>query len=283
MDIYSIENERLSAKFRTQGGELIELFDKITQTHRLKQGTLFWSYYAPILFPIVGRSFNDTIRFQGKSFLIGKHGFLRKSLMKLHEHNAQHIAFQLESNSETLKIYPFVFQIFIEYTLEGRTLKNSYTLINKDEKNLSFQIGAHPAFHLHAFKNLDLENHYLEFSHNEKNIRYLINSDGYFTGETEIIPLENQKLFLKDSFFEQDAIILKNIHSRNISLKNLKNEHGITVHLTSANVNNYHLGIWKPVKADFVCIEPWAGCADPRDFYGDFTEKETYLGVLIKR
>jgi hypothetical protein len=37
MNIFSLENSYILAKFRDLGGELIELYDKKTQTHRLKR------------------------------------------------------------------------------------------------------------------------------------------------------------------------------------------------------------------------------------------------------
>ncbi len=275
MDTYLIENDYLKAKFINQGGELIELFDKSTQTHRLKVGTQFWSYYSPVLFPIIGRSFEDTIRFQGKTFTMEKHGFLRKSLMNVLEHEPDQIIFQFISNPETLKIYPFEFQILLSYTLIDSSLEVSHKIINKGKEVLPFQIGGHPAFNLHAFQSIQLEEHYIQFSAQEENIRHLINSEGYFTGETESVPIQNQKLFLSDKFFEKDAIIFKNIESGVISLKNLKNHHGIHVEIfETENSESFHLGIWKPVGADFVCIEPWVGCADNIHFQEDFTNKE---------
>lgn len=277
MQICTLENEFLLVKFRNQGGELIELFDKTTQTHRLKRGDKYWSYYAPILFPIVGRSFNDTIRFHDKPYKMEKHGFLRKSLMDVLEHKNDSIIFHLKSNSETLKIYPFEFEIKVLYKLMDKGLVILYAIHNNDKDNLYFQIGSHPAFNLNAFDDIHLEDHYIEFSKPEQNVRHLINSEGYFTGETETIPIENQKLFLKDSFFEKDAIILKKIQSNNIYLKNTKNEHGIRLDLMPTHdLKYFHLGIWKPVGADFVCIEPWIGCADTIHFQGNFSEKDTF-------
>ena len=34
-----------------------------------------------------------------------------------------------------------------------------------------------------------------------------------------------------------------------------------------------YLGIWSKPGADFVCIEPWHGVADPQNFTGDFSAK----------
>lgn len=277
MEIYILENEFLFAKFRTLGGELVELFDKKTQTYRLKRGDEYWAFYAPTLFPIVGRSYEDTIRFHNKPYRIEKHGFLRKSYLDLVDQENHKISFQLHSNEQTYQNYPFDFVIFIIYELLGSSLKITYSIQNLDTSEMFYQIGGHPAFNLKAFDNLHLDDHYIQFSHEEVNVRHLINSEGYFTGDTETIPLNNQKLFLKEDFFKNDAIILKNIQSNQICLKNIKNEHGIKIELpTVSNLRFFYLGIWKPLKADFICIEPWAGCADKRFFYGNFQEKEIY-------
>jgi galactose mutarotase-like enzyme len=34
-----------------------------------------------------------------------------------------------------------------------------------------------------------------------------------------------------------------------------------------------YLGLWTKPQADFVCIEPWHGVADPEGYSGDFTAK----------
>jgi galactose mutarotase-like enzyme len=62
MNIFSLENSYILAKFRDLGGELIELYDKKTQTHRLKRGEQHWSWYSPTLFPLVGRTHQDTLK-----------------------------------------------------------------------------------------------------------------------------------------------------------------------------------------------------------------------------
>jgi galactose mutarotase-like enzyme len=34
-----------------------------------------------------------------------------------------------------------------------------------------------------------------------------------------------------------------------------------------------YLGIWTKPQADFICIEPWHGIADPEGYTGDFRVK----------
>ncbi len=48
------------------------------------------------------------------------------------------------------------------------------TLNNLSKNLFVFQIGAHPAFNLHAFDGLSLEEYFLIFSEKENNLRYLI-------------------------------------------------------------------------------------------------------------
>jgi len=33
------------------------------------------------------------------------------------------------------------------------------------------------------------------------------------------------------------------------------------------------LGVWQKPGANYICIEPWAGIADPAGFAGDFRDK----------
>ena len=56
------------------------------------------------------------------------------------------ITFQLDYSNETLEVYPYKFTLKIKYTLLEDRVITSYTVINKDNREIFFSIGAHPAF-----------------------------------------------------------------------------------------------------------------------------------------
>jgi galactose mutarotase-like enzyme len=75
-------------------------------------------------------------------------------------------------------------------------------------------------------------------------------------------------LKLRDDLFEDDALIFDRVHSQRL-------RYGAETgpYLEIEFPNTPYLGIWTKPGANFVCIEPWHGLADPQGFSGDFREK----------
>jgi len=125
---------------------------------------------------------------------------------------------------------------------------------------------------------MGMEDYYLEFSGNENVDRLVMKNNLIDTiqkdylANTNIIPLSK-------GIFQQDAIILKNIKSNSISLKNIKNDKSVTVSFGQIP----YLGIWSPKKyGDFVCIEPWHGIPDTKNTSGNLKEKENIIKLSQK-
>ena len=68
-----------------------------------------------------------------------------------------------EHNEETLKKYPFDFELYIKYELNVRAIKVTYEVVNSGNNAMFFSIGGHPAFNLFS----DLSDYYIEFEENE--------------------------------------------------------------------------------------------------------------------
>ena len=73
-----LENHELIAKISSHGAELYSLYDKTTKTEYIWQGDkTYWSWHAPICFPITGRVHNDEYIFEDKKYALTVHGFAR--------------------------------------------------------------------------------------------------------------------------------------------------------------------------------------------------------------
>jgi len=75
---------------------------------------------------------------------------------------------------------------------------------------------------------------------------------------------------LKKELFANDAIVLKGLESRSLSIRSLKTPHGLKVDFDDFPF----LGIWETKGGDFLCIEPWCGIADSVEASGKLEEKE---------
>jgi galactose mutarotase-like enzyme len=264
MDI-TISNSILTAKINMKGAELVSLIKNETKINYLWNiDTKYWNKHSPVLFPIVGILKNNSFTFEGNDYKLSRHGFARDMEFEIAEKNENFVTFKLVSNSETMKIYPFAFEFFINYSFVENQLKIEFIIVNKNESKMPFSIGAHPAFAI----NSEFEKYNLSFEINENLERFELEND-LLSEKTKTIKLKDKILPLKYSLFEKDALVFKTLQSRKISL-NEENKKILTIHFSDFK----NLGIWTKINAPFLCIEPWLGYSDSDTSTGNLFEKE---------
>lgn len=273
--IISLENEQISATFSTKGAELQHLENKQTKLEYLWNGDAkFWGKHSPVLFPIVGGLKDDTYFFDGQPYHLSRHGFAREREFEAHQINKEEVLFLLKEDEESLKVYPFRFQLGLRYRLTGHTLRCSYEVLNTGNSDLWFSVGGHPAFRLPLKADLSYDDYYLEFNHDEQlNVHQV--SNNLIEEETEPIRLTEGKLPLNHQLFYQDALVFKDLKSNRISLKSDKDSHGLNFHFDGFPF----FGIWAAKDADFVCLEPWCGIADGVQHQQELTSKEGIINL----
>jgi len=84
-DLIKIENEALVVEVSTFGAELQSISSKDGREWLWNGDEEWWSGRAPLLFPIVGGSLNDTVSVKGQDYTLQRHGFARKSEFNLVE------------------------------------------------------------------------------------------------------------------------------------------------------------------------------------------------------
>ncbi len=266
-----LENDFLKAQISTKGAQLTSLFNKKTNTEQLWQAdAAVWPWHFPNLFPVVGGLINNELLVDGKAYPMARHGFARQSEFKLLNSSEEHAAFSLPASAETLKAYPYEFDFQVLYTLIDNAIRVCYKLINLDNKTIYFSIGGHPAFNVPFHAGENYEDYYLEFELEEKLETHMLDKDGFFNGEVKPVSLDKNRLHLTREMFNNDALVLKNLKSRAITIKGAKHNESLSVEFPHFN----YLGIWAKPGADFVCIEPWLGCADTAGIHADISQKE---------
>ncbi len=274
--MHIIENEFLRVAARNYGAELTSIFYKLTNTEQLWQADKnFWGWHAPVLFPVVGRCLNDEIIVDGKKYAMQKHGFARKSNFNLLELSNTKMVFSLLYSGDTLRVYPYQFELLIAYSLHENQLKVSYEVINRDQKPMWFQLGGHPAFAVPFNTQQETySDYYLEFSEKENAERHYIDGDGFFDGRKETVLDNSSSIALRNDLFKDDALIFKDLQSRKVCIKCKHHANSLTV-----NFDGFpYLGVWAKVNAPYVCIEPWLGCADTAGKTQELKDRE---GVLM--
>ena len=105
-----------------------------------------WARTSPILFPVCG---NTSVRIGGKDYKIPKHGFARDSVFSIEDHRKDEVTFALKSNEETFAVYPFEFELRVNYKLISDSIIITNEIKNVGKSLMPFAIGRHDSFTLH--------------------------------------------------------------------------------------------------------------------------------------
>jgi galactose mutarotase-like enzyme len=268
MSIITLSNSIISAQIKSLGAELCSLKDNTNRDYIWEGNPAFWGKHSPVLFPIVGTLKNNTFYHNDKKYTLSRHGFAREKEFQLVEKTESSATFSLQSNSETLKNYPFKFELQIQYILIGTTLELTYRVINKDNTDMPFSIGAHPAFALPR----DFEDYSLAFEEVEP-LEYTLLENDLVSKQTEKIKTNSNTVPLTYELFESDALIFKTLKSNSLTIVEKENP------ILKVQFENFpNLGIWTKVGASFICIEPWFGYSDITESKGNLFEKE---GIIV--
>lgn len=257
---YKIENEFLTCEIDDMGAQLHSLVSKENGKEYIWYGkTEIWYGQAPVLFPIIGQLINDKFFYNGKEYTMPKHGIARKLPFNVKECSVAKAVFSLESDENTLKGYPFEFELLVTFELCGKKLVNTMTVINKTDGEMYFSIGAHPGFNCNI-------GDVIEFELPETLETERIDSDNLLIPEKFPVIENSREIEITEDIFKKDALILSNIKSEKLRIKG---ENEIEFTFGKCPV----LGIWAKPGAPYVCIEPWYGINDDREVKDDISKK----------
>lgn len=230
----------------------------------------FWNRKAPVLFPIVGKLRDLKTYINGNLYSMNQHGFARDLEFDVDSITDNKITFVSKYTDETLRMYPFKYQLQISYEIDGNTLHVRYTVTNKGKDKMYFNIGGHPGFKLPMYEGENFEDYSVKFETTENFNAPTVNMENGTLNFIDTIPYENiDKIDLNYKYFEIDAIVIPNIKSKKVKLVN-KQDKGIEFSYYNMNT----LAIWTKPNAPFVCLEPWKGYADHTDSDYNFIKKD---------
>ncbi|MRX68417.1 Galactose mutarotase [Flavobacterium resistens] len=264
----TISNSILTASIKHAGAELFSLKNNQNKEYIWEGNPDFWGKHSPVLFPIVGTLKNNSYTINENEYHLPRHGFARDMEFELIEKTGNSAVFSLKSNNDTLKKYPFEFELQLIYTLEGTSLKIEYIVINTGDNKMPFSIGAHPAISLPE----NFENYSFKFE-KEEPLKYNLLENDLISNKTEILKTTGNLVPLNYKLFENDALVFKTLESNSLTI--LENSKPYV----QVDFEDFpSLGIWTKDQAPFVCIEPWFGYSDTANNSGDLFKKE---GIIV--
>jgi galactose mutarotase-like enzyme len=262
MDRHVMSNGTLSATVKADGAELCSLRDAAGEEMLWQAGPV-WPRHAPVLFPIVGRLKDDTLRHDGRSYRLTQHGFARDRRFAWLNRSAVACRLVLHEDADTRAIYPFAFRLEIAFMLDDDSLEQRFTVTNPGREVLPASLGAHPGFAWPLAEGVEKAAHVLEFAEPEAGpVRRL--ADGLLREAPEPTPIMGETLALDPA----DAVILPEPVSQSVRYTA---PGAPTIELAWEGFRQ--LGIWSREGGNFLCIEPWHGTASPADFDGEFADK----------
>jgi len=272
MSSVSIQNNDLKVGLNKKGAEFCSLFSKTNNKEYLWQADpKYWGRHSCILFPYIGKIWNEQLRIDDKVYEAKQHGFLRDMMFDTTLITNEKVIFSFSSNVETFKIFPFEFRVNMIYELVGNKLQVIYEVENNGSKSLPFSIGGHPGFIIPLNESESRSDYSLVFQKEEKIPSLTLNKEGFIDGGNRDIFAGSNTISIANDLFDNDALIFKGLQSNYLDLVNKNNERIWTFHYEGFS----HLGIWsKNRSSPFICIEPWAGLADKVNAKWDFRDKE---------
>ena len=267
----TLTNGNLTVETDTHGAELCSI-RKNGIEYLWQADPAFWGRHSPVLFPVVGRVWENTYRVNGTGYSLPQHGFARDMEFSLVSEQQDEIWFRLEDSVETLAKYPFHFRLEIGYKLTGNQVKVLWKVTNTGNETMYFQIGAHPAFYFPDFDPSTEERGYFHFG-GKTGLEYiLVREKGCADTEHRFpVRMDGEYLPVDTHTFDADALVLDRKQVTEVTLCRQDKSPWLRVGFDAPLV-----GLWSPPgkNAPFVCIEPWYGRCDRIGFSGEFREKD---------
>jgi galactose mutarotase-like enzyme len=211
---------------------------------------------------------DGTYRLGSRRYRLPRHGFARGKRFDMIDSSARHATFLLKADAATLQVYPFQFELQVHFALADATLTVTTRVFNAGVGDMPASVGYHPAFRWPLPGGQKRSAHVIEFERDEPAGIRRLDSAGLVTAVRHRSPIVDRRLALDDALFQEDVIIWDQFNSRSVVYGSAT---GPRLKVTFPDAE--YLGLWSKPGAEFVCIEPWRGIADPQGFTGDFTSK----------
>lgn len=139
-----LENEFIRASFNTVGGFIDSIVSKKdAREHAWHYDKELWGRRTAVCFPLCGKCLDDEYSFDGTVYSLPNHGFLREKELNVVFESQERLILENTYDEETLKRYPFKYNVQIEYVLGEDDVRVYYHVKNLDERTMYYSIGSH--------------------------------------------------------------------------------------------------------------------------------------------
>lgn len=273
MAVIKLENDEISVGIDELGAQMISLVDKNTgKEYMWGRDPKFWGKCSPVLFPFIGRCINKKYSYKGVTYDMPIHGFASNSVFEVKEQAKDKVTLGLKDSSETLKVYPFKFNLDITFAVDKRTIRADFTVKNETDEEMLFMLGAHPGFVCPLNENEKRRDCFVIFHDKDEIVSRGVDLEQGLVNEINtVFELKDGYLPISDNLFDGDALIMENQDINKVSIAGADKKPYVTVTMEAPVY-----GVWSAPGPDtpFVCIEPWIGRCDSLDADGVLENRE---------
>lgn len=269
MSLTTIRSDALTVVISSQGAEIQSIQDKNGLEYMWYGDPAYWANRSPILFPVAGGMRDDCYDWLGQRWPMPKHGIVRNIPWEVEEAGESRAVFLTRQKSEG---FPFEYDLRAIFTVEANRLEVCYAVASRDERPFCFSVGGHEAY----LTPEGVEEYEVVFDE-EEDIVHTVLSGTLNTHETVDIAKKTRVLPLKYEYFDIDALVLRSLKSRGVTL--LGGKEGRRLRLDFPD--HPFLLIWsKPkAKAPYVCLEPWCNGPDFVDAPYEIDKKPGFMRI----
>lgn len=265
-----LSNDKITVTISSRGAELISV--KKDGKEKIWIGDPdVWGFHAPILFPICGGLKDDKYVYEGKEYSLQKHGYARFTEFEIESASKDKAVFLHRFNAETLKQFPFEYELRVIYSVTGSELTVSYNVKNLSKEKMYFSVGAHEGYYCPE----GIEEYGIVFEKPEMLDSSILNGN-LLEYDTVNVGKNTCELPLKYEYFADDALVFLDLNSKKLSLKNRKTGEAISLEYEG----HEFLLLWTKPGAKYICIEPWCGCPDFVDSDGYLKNKKGIIELF---
>lgn len=275
--LVQMSNKYLEVIVSTYGGELQSIKDAAGCQYLWQGDNKYWTDRAPNLFPYIARLTQGQYLYKNQRYHMKIHGFVPYSELFVIEKTNTKVIFELTSNEELKKQYPFDFSYQIIYELKKDILEITYKVLNMGNHTMYFGLGGHPGFQIPLEEGKLFEDYYLQFNQASNPVRVGFSKECFVNGKDETFMLDEEKrLWLTHSLFDEDAIVLKNM-GYEVSLQAKKGKKKIGLLFPKMQ----YFGIWHMPHTDapYVCLEPWSSLPSRDGIIEDLEKQEQLIAL----
>lgn len=265
-----IETDILRVMIDEFGAQMSSIYHKKEKIEYLWQrDPQYWSSSSPVVFPVIGKLNGLKMCHEGREYTMKSNGLIRYTRLAVEEQKKDSVTFLFKN--ENKEIFPFLCSVRLTYSLQANRLEVSAQITNESEESEMYYFYAgHPGFNIPMFEKENPNDYYIEFEKNESINVYDVCESGQLMNQT--LPFfENEKrFFIRKDLFLKEALVFDHPKSDYLFIKSLNHSHQIRVNFSEFD----NIAVWSPYRKDkdlkFVCIEPWIGHTEFKNYNGEW-------------